>query len=356
MRYRIIHNKSLDEARRLYYSLINNSEYIKIDDNNLLIEKGYYLYTFFDGAIQGLRFFYTSNNENINGSIDIALVMSSPLSILNKITKDLKLQEIAEDIKPYNNSYLEDKKLFIKAINDKAYENAFEQIKKYKNRDNKLDIEPIKDFSRLEEKLVYEEIYIFKYAFNGNDYISIYSTANDCFYELNFPKSELFLEYVRLHGRPISAIPRNYYNLYYSIGFKVYLNVLEILKYSSEKELLKKIKKGINKESNMFNEYIEILIYYYKNNKALAYLNDNNENMRIKILYNYLALKYKKEAGIYLYNCCRLNLLERNDLYARVKYLEISYSLKGDTAKNLLYQHYSNYAYFNERKRERYSK
>ena len=42
---------------------------------------------------------------------------------------------------------------------------------------------------------------------NGVDYISIYSTANDIFYELCFPKSELFLEYVRIHGRPISNIP-----------------------------------------------------------------------------------------------------------------------------------------------------
>ena len=29
---------------------------------------------------------------------------------------------------------------------------------------------------------------------------------------------------------------------------------------------------------------------------------------------------------------------------------------KIEIAKNLLYQHYSNYAYFNERKKERYSK
>ncbi len=357
MKYRIIHNKSLNEARSLFLKLINSSEYIKIDDSKLLIEKNYYLYNFFDGAIQNLRYFYSSNNETINGSVDVSLVMSSPLSILNKITKELKLEMIDDEIEEYNkNSYLEDKKLFIRAINDKAYENAYELIKKNKNKDNKLDIEPIKDFLRLDEKKVYEEIYIFKYVHNGVDYISIYSTANDIFYELCFPKTELFLEYVRIHGRPISNIPKRYYDLYYSIGFKVYLNVLEILKYSSEKELLKKIKKGINKESSMFNEYINILIFYYKNNKALAYLDDNTNNMRIKILYNYLSLKYKKEAGLYLYNCSRLNLLDRNDLYARIKYLEISYSLKGDIAKNLLYKHYSNYAYFNERKRERYSK
>ncbi len=357
MKYRIIHNNSLEDARSLYYKLLDNSEYITLDDKNLLIEKNYYLYMFFDGAIQNLRFFYTSNNENSNGTIDVALVMSSPLSIKNRINKDMRLQEISEEIIPFNkNAYQEDKKLFITEINNKAYENAFSLIKCNKSKENKIDIEPIKDFSRLEEKYVYEEIYIFKYVLNGIDYISIYSTANNIFYDFNFPKSESFLEYVKLHGRPISHIPKSYYNLYYSIGYRVYLNVLEIFKYSNEKELLKKIKKGLNKASNMFNEYIEILIFYYKYNKALKYLDDNNDNIKIKILYNYLSLKYKKQSGVYLYNCCKLNLLDKNDLNAKLKYLEISYSLKGEIAKNLLYQHYSNYAYFNERKKERYSK
>lgn len=357
-KFKIVHDSTIGEAKEEYLATIKkeiyNNDFIEA---NLLIERSYYQYLFFDGLIQNLRFYYFNkeNNVGINSTIDVSNVMSSPLSIINGINKNIKLIEIKDNIEAFNNNeYNSFKALYIKKIEEIAFIEAFKKIKEKKNNYNNIDIEPINEFTRLDEKVLYEEIYLFRYSYNKESYLSIYSTLHKKFYEFNHPNSKLYYDYLAFHKKPIRGIPSKYYNLYYQKGFYVYLKVLNILKYTSDRDLFNKIQKGLDINSNMYNDYVDILIFYFKNVGALRYYNIADENINVRIMNSYLALKYNKDAGVFLYECSKLNLLDKNDANIRIKLLEISYHLKSDISKKYLYEYYSNYAFFNERKMVKY--
>ena len=281
--------------------------------------------------------------------------MSSPLAIINGINKNTKLIQINDNIEAFNNNeYNNFKSLYIKRLEDIAYQEAFKKIKEKKNNYNNIDIEPINEFTRLDEKIVYEEIYLFRYKYNKESYLSIYSTLHKKFYEFNFPNSKLYYDYLSFHKKPIRCIPEKYYSLYYKKGFSIYLKVLNILKYTEERDLFNKIRLGLDKNSNMYNDYVNILIFYFKNVGALWYYDINDDDINTKIMNSFLTLKYNKDAGVFLFECCKLELLEKNDINTRIKFLEISYHLKSDISKKYLYEHYSKYAFFNERKMVKY--
>lgn len=357
-KYKIVHDSTIGEAKEEYLAAIKSDLYHnEFIEANLLIERSYYLYLFFDGLIQNLRFYYSSmeNKTGINSTIDIANVMSSPLSIMNGINKNLKLIELNDEIDAYNKKEYDDfKALFINRLQEIAYEEAFKKIKEKKNSYNKVDVEPINEFTRLDEGLVYEEIYVFRYSYCKESFVSIYSTAHKKFYEINYPYSKLYYDYLALHKRPIRVIPKKYFDLYYRKGFLVYLKVLNILKYTTEKELYNKIQAGLDANSSMYSDYVDILIFYFKNTNALRHYIIDDSDLATKIMNSYLTLKYNRDAGVFLYECAKLNLLDRNDNYAKIKFLEISYHLKSDISKKYLYEYYSKYAFFNERKMVKY--
>ncbi len=203
----------------------------------------------------------------------------------------------------------------------------------------------------LEIKYIYESVYIIRYRdkTQNKDYVSIYSSYHNDFYSFDFVKSNEYLEYKRKYARPISYIPKEFIELYYADSFKVYIQTINRLRYSSKREILRKIRINTKYIDNLeYKEYLYMGIYYFKIRKYLKKIKIDSNDIKRKIYLSYLCLYHNENAGLFLFECGKLGILNNCKIGYLIGLLKISYSLGSLEAKKLLYEQYSLPRYYDE--------
>lgn len=318
-----------------------------IDESILTIEEKYFAYYNLDACINNHPYYYKNklNNEECDGQVDICYVQTDKYFILNELVKNnaIQIDDANFDIlnvESYDNCY----KKFISSLKNKALELISKKHNIKPSRYNYIDVGLFDGFSKFEEEIYFERVYIFRYKSiqKKKDFISVFSCYNKKFYQLEFPYSQEYLEYYRLYKRPIEYIPSELLDLYYKDSFKAYKSTRKKLLFEQRDVILKKIKKSLNYESySMYEDYLNSGIFYFKINRYLKKINTEDGDLKRKIYMAYLTLNYKKESGLFLYDCANLNLLDDKGNSMKIKFLECSYKLKNMRAKKILYDYYS---------------
>lgn len=201
-------NKTI--ALELFRKKINEDERFvhNIVEDLLTIEEKYIGYYFIEGSIHNHPYFYKNKNTNeyVDGKIDIHESYSDPEFILNELQK-ADAKEIEErdfiylDEQKHNKLYKE----FIQNIKDKALYNITLKHNKKPSKSIHIDIAPLDGFHTYSCTTYLEKVYIFRYRNlqKKTDFVSILSGYNQKFYELDFVRSEKYLEYLTKYKRPI---------------------------------------------------------------------------------------------------------------------------------------------------------
>ena len=348
-----------EEALELYLNSIkNDARFINDFDIDLItIEEKYNCYGFYKSFIKDLKYYIKDklNDKVINKVIDMNTEYSSSSFILNELSKD-DSSIFNEDVEIYNNdTFSNEYKFFLDKINERINKAIYEINRITPNKNVFTDIEAIKDFENYIEDLYYEKIYVIRFRGNRkNDFVSILSSVNKNFYELDFEKSLDYLEYLK-HGRLFMIVPKYYLDFYDYEAFKAFMMAKKMLVHMSKSEILAKVKVNIKNPMNaLYSEYLLLGIYYFKIRGYIKKLDINSNNLKERIYLSYLALSYNKAAGMFLYECSKLGLLEDNSIQNQLKLLNKSYSLGSMHAKKNLYLHYSSYLYFDKNKLNKY--
>lgn len=353
---------TIEEGKELYIKTIKND--IRFNHNisfdRLNIIDSYFDYYSYSLKILNLPYYLLDikKDYHIDAKIDINFMYQDPNYVLNEINRNDETEiSNTNNINLYDDKEKYFYKRVLELINIKAINNALDiNNSKYKNV--KLQIGLIDKFDECNIKKIYEHILIFYYKSleRKNDFISILSLYNKTFYKLEFEHNDSYLEFYKYHKRPNAYIPKEYLDYYYLNAYKAYLSINEKLKFETNGKILKKIKEGINyKDYSLYNDYLNLGIYYYKLNKYLSYYIYKGKTIKEKIYYAYLTLYYNKDSGLFLANCFDMDLLESKDINTKIKYLKISNSLKSLEAKTLLFKHYSSSLYYDEYKMKRYT-
>ncbi len=334
------------------------------DDMNesfLTIEEKYNCYYFFDCSIHNHAYYYNNKitNEAMDGRVDIQLSYSDKDFILNELSKKdaVEVGELKEqlfDDKKYDIVYKE----MIQSIKDKALNAITLKHNVKPSRNIHIDIGPLEGFHILITSVYYEKVYVFRYRNEQRkkDFVTVLSGYNQNFYQLEFVKSDTYLEFLNKFKRPIEYIPKDFIEYYYIDSFATYNSVNKKLEFETSKGILKKIRDNINYENySLYNDYLESGIYYFKIHKYLKKLKVVEKPLKYHIYLAYLTLKYQKESGFFLYECACLGLLHKNTIQEKIRFLEASYRLGNLEAKKHLYEHYSLPLYYNSNMVKKYS-
>jgi hypothetical protein len=352
-----------EEALSIYIDKIKkDNRYInEIDETLITVEEDYNVYYFFDADIIDHSYYYIDkeNNIKVDGKIDLYNNKSDPLFLLNNLSKydsNAKLDDFNNYI--YEEKYKEALGLFLEELKDKAITTI---CKKHNNQPSKyvhIDIDLISGFTNYKLDVYIEKVYIFRYrsTVSKKDFISILSSVSKEFYSFEFIYNNEFNKYLKLYKRPLSYIPKTFIDYYYMDGFNTYVNVNKKLEFETYKSILAKIKENIEYEDyTPYNEYLYAGIFYFKISSYLKKMNTDNNELKKKIYLAYLTLNYQASSGLFLYECATLGLLEDNSVNYKIKLLNYSYKLKNLMAKKLLYEHYKNPRYYDERLLKKYS-
>lgn len=352
-----------DEALELYINKIkSDNRFInEIDETLITIEEDYNVYYFFDADIANHSYYYIDKEKDIkvDGKIDLYNMKSDPLFLLNNLNKhdsNKKLEDYSDDL--HKEKYKEALDIFLEELKDKAITTI---CQKHNNQPSKyvhIDIDLISGFTNYKLDVYVEKVYIFRYrsSFSKKDYVSVLSSVNKEFYSFEFIYNNEFEKYLKLYKRTLSYIPKTVIDYYYIDGFNTYINVNEKLQYETYKSILKKIRENIEYEDyTPYNEYLYAGIFYFKISSYLKKLNTDSSELKKKIYLAYLTLNYQPLSGLFLYECATLGLLENNSINYRLKLLNCSYKLKNLMAKKLLYEHYKNPRYYDERLLKKYT-
>ena len=356
-------NMTKEEALELYKNKIKNDiRYVKeIDDTVITIEEGYNVYCFFDADIIDHSYYYIDKEKSIkvDGKIDLYHLKADSLFLLNNLNRydpNIKLEEYKlyvneEEYKLALNAFLEE-------LKDKALTTIYKKHNTHPSKYVHIDIDLISGFTNFKLDVYIEKIYTFRYRsmLSKNDYVSCLSTLNKEFYSFEYIYNNEYNKYFKLYKRTLSYIPKDFIDYYYIDGFNVYLNVNKKLEYETYNSILNKIKENIEYEDyTPYNEYLYAGIFYYKISSYLKKLNTDSNDLKKKIYLSYLTLNYQASSGLFLYECATLGLLENNSINYRLKLLSYSHKLKNLVAKKLLYEHYKNPRYYDEKMVKKYS-
>lgn len=356
-------NTDISSAYKFFEEEIKaNPMYDKVYNKSVLgIEEMYIAYYFFDTNINDLPYFFVNNEtgQKYNGKIDVSCLLNDSAFLLNGLNKE-DFKEINDaELNIYNKKdYGKKHKLLINKIKDKTMEIITKRHNLKKNKNIYIDVAPIEEINSFKLSIYYEKVYVIRYKYSSfrKEYICILSDYNQRFYQFDFNKSIVFLEFLKKYRTPIEPIPKDYLNDYYKEAFKVYLNTLKKLEYESYRGLLKKIKNNIDyEEYNLYIDYLTTGIFYFRIKKYLKRLNINDENIRKRIMLSYLTLNYQKSSGLFLYECAKLNLLNDSSTKRQISFLQKSFYLGSLEAKKLLYDHYNEPIYYDEQLIKRYS-
>lgn len=344
-------------------AIVSSSKFIKdINDELITIEEGYYIYCFYHGEIKDLEYLAIQNNKNIKGKIDIEHDYFSGDFLLNDLSRDMANNSI-NSLDGYNIFNMSDvikcEKFFINSIISKGEEMICKRHRVLlTNKDNKVDVVPIREFKVFNKDFYLEKVYKIHYVskFKKKNYVSIISGVTGRVYELSYIINEEYKEFLKKYKNPIVYIPNFLKEDYYEKCYKIYLKTKEELRFLSEKELYKKIKDNIeNNNHPNHEEYLLEGIFYFKKRGYLKYYNVIETNrLRITLLDLYLGLNYQNLCGYKLAEYYKLGII-LGDNKDRIKMLETSCRLGNVAAKKLLYEHYLEPKYYDEYYLKRYS-
>lgn len=356
-------NITKDEALELYKNKIKEDKrYIKeLDETILTIEEAFNVYYFFEADIVDHSYYYIDKEKSIkvDGKIDLYHIKSDSLFLLNNLSKydsNVKLEDSIDYIE--EDKYKLALNLFLDELKDKAITTICKKHNNHPSKHVHLDIDLISGFTNFKLDAYIEKVYIIRYrsVFNKNDYVSILSAVNKDFYSFEYVYNNEYNKYLKLYKRPLSYIPKTFIEYYYIDGFNVYININKKLEYETYNSILNKIKENIEYEDyTPYNEYLYAGIFYFRISSYLKKLVIDSNDLKKKIYLAYLTLSYQAGSGLFLYECATLGLLENNSINYRIKLLNYSYKLKNLMAKKLLYEHYKNPRYYDEKLVKKYS-
>lgn len=357
-----VFRKELEEAeiiKKYQTQIINNPKFeAELNEDQISISSGFLVYPAIEGNIKNLEYLVLRDGKQKTGVID------ANYSLISKdfILRELSIKNFTEEshtIGEYNIFNIKDiefyNKEFIKRILEKTERSiCIRHNLILTEKNNAIDIAPIKTFEEMNKKYYLEEVYSINYFSKKHKkpFQSLYSPLMDSFYQLDFKRSESFKAFYKEYKRPIVYIPRDYLELYYDMIFPIYLITKEELKYMKPYELLSKIKKNIKyKEYSKYDEYLNQLIFYFKRRQYLKEYTNHQKGVRMDIFYRYLTLKYNPQSGYQLAELVKNNIVDDNYL----KLLYISFKQGNSLAKKVLFEYYSEPKNYNAYYIKRYS-
>lgn len=343
--------------KKKFSDYINKSKMYKNDSDLelLMIEKKYIIYPFINGSINNLGYFYVKGSIEKNGVINGEYRLISSDFFIKELNKEkfIKTESRLDEFSLYNPEIIN------KSFNDFLYffnERVKDGICQRHNlklllKENKLDIGVIKEFDVLEKEYYLEGVYIISYLDKKKKYISIYSTLQNKFYSFDFIKNDMYLGYLKAYKKTVVAIPKEFYDLYYKISYKIYLEVLNELDYITKEDLYIKSKDNIKYKKNIkYYEYLNKLIFYYKKSKYLSIYECDEKELYHKVFFYYLTLNHNPESGYALAMLVKLGVIK--DGYTKL--LEKSFKLGSLQAKKALNEYYNKPQYYNENMIKKY--
>ncbi len=329
-----------------------------IVEDYITITKGYYVYPFIEGKIRNLEYLIIRGRKEQSGVIDTSCSFASKDFAMLELSSQ-SFQRVEKDLNEFNifnyTVIEQSDKEFIERLLERTLDTICQRHNLIlTNRENEIDISPIKDFEELNKKYFLEEIYCIDYFEKGQrkPFKSIYSCYFNDFYTLDFKKTKEYTDFLKLYKRPIVYMPTYLMDQYYDIAFRIYLETIEELKYIKVTELYTKVRKNVKyKEYSKHENYLEKLIFYFKKRSYLAFYTIKGNSLKEEIFYCYLTLKFDPQSGYRLAQLVKDHILEDNYL----SLLNTSSKLGNTLAKKTLYEYYSQPKNFNEYYIKRYS-
>ncbi len=342
--------------------LANDSRFESSFDEKLLtIEEKYIAYYFFQCNLLNHAYFFKNKQtgESFDGKMDVSYSSSDPEFVLNELVKTQAVSyDTPKEFVLDNNKYEIRFKEVIEKIKEKFLINICSKHNIKPSKAIHIDISPLEGFHDFICDTYYEKVFVFRYRNEQRkkDFVSVLSAYKKEFYQFDFVKSESFLQFLTKYKRPLEYIPSFYYDWYYKDSFMVYNQVNKRLEFDTYKGILKKIKDNIQYDSySSYEDYLKSGIYYYRIRKYLKKLPVVDKPLKYHIYLAFLTLKYQMNSGYFLYECACLNLIEKNSINDKVRFLEYSYHLGSLEAKRALYEHYSLPLYFDANMIKKYS-
>ena len=277
-------NTSLLEAYKAELTKKNKKFILDVDEDLIAITKGYYVYPFIDGMVKDLEYLIVSDHKQKSGKIDMRCNVASREFILNELnTSQFEEETISlEELNIFNHSDLQKyEDLFISVLLDRATTAICQRHNLIlTDKNNTIDIAPIRDFQEINKRFYLEEIYVMEYFEKGkrNVYKSVFSSYFNAFYTFDYLKTKEYMDFYKRFKSPVAYIPKDYIDFYYDIAYQVYLNTCEGLKYDvfycyltlkfnpqSGYQLASYVKDGILEDN-----YIKLLSYAQKQGNSLA--------------------------------------------------------------------------------------
>ncbi|MDE6655856.1 MAG: hypothetical protein K2J85_02570, partial [Anaeroplasmataceae bacterium] len=316
----------------------------QINPEQISITECFLVYPFIEGTIKNLEYLVLRDGKQKSGVIDVNCSLVSKDFLLHELsTKDFVIEPHSWN--EYNIFNVKDIEIYEKDFIERILEKTTKSICQRHNliltdRTNAIDISPIKNFEELNKRYYLEQVYVFDYFSKRHKkpYKSIYSPLKDKFYQLDFKRSEQFLNFYKLYKRPIVYVPKEYIEDYYDIAFDVFLSTSEELKYIKPSALLAKVRKNIKyKEYSKYEDYLKQLIFYFRKREYLREFTNKKTGLRLDIFYSYLTLKHNPQSGYRLAELVSSHVVEDNYL----KLLGISAKQGNTLAKKALFEYYS---------------
>ncbi len=351
-------NTSLLEAYKAELTKKNKKFILDVDEDLIAITKGYYVYPFIDGMVKDLEYLIVSDHKQKSGKIDMRCNVASREFILNELnTSQFEEETISlEELNIFNHSDLQKyDDLFISVLLDRATTAICQRHNLIlTDKNNTIDIAPIRDFQEINKRFYLEEIYVMEYFEKGkrNVYKSVFSSYFNAFYTFDYLKTKEYMDFYKRFKSPVAYIPKDYIDFYYDIAYQVYLNTCEELKYIKESDLLTKVRKNVQYEQySMHEEYLDKLIFYFRKKMYLSSYSKRSTGLKYDVFYCYLTLKFNPQSGYQLASYVKDSILEDN----YIKLLSYAQKQGNSLAKKALYEYYTNPKTYNAYYVKRYS-
>lgn len=351
-------NEVLLEAFKAELTRKNKKFVLELDEDLIAITGGYYIYPFIDGMVKDLEYLIVMDHKQKSGKLDMRCNVASKEFILNELnTSQFQEETIAlEELNIFNQSDIkkyEDK--FISLLLERTEHSICQRHNLIlTDKNNSIDIAPIREFNEINKRYYLEEVYIMEYFEKGkrNVYKSVFSSYFQKFYTFDFIKTMEYTNFYKKFRSPVAYIPKEYIDFYYDIAYQVYLNTCEELKYIKESELLAKVRKNVQyEEYSMHEEYLDKLIFYFKKKTYLSSYSKRATGLKYDVFYCYLTLKFNPQSGYQLASYVKDNIIEDN----YIKLLTCSQKQGNSLAKKALYEYYVNPQTYNAYYVKRYS-
>lgn len=346
---------SKEEVLELFDKELNKYKiYNSYKTEELNVEEKYMVYSFIEGKIKDINYFYVKNETEKNGVIDGEYLYRDKFFLLNELKTEsfILTNKTIDEFNILNNEYNKNVKLFIDGFNERVTNGICQRHNlRLTNKNTMLDVGMIKNFDEYSVNYYLEKVFVINH-YNKKNYRSVYSVLNNEFYELDYPTNDKFKDFLKTHKKSVVKIPKEYLKEYYKLSFKIWLETNEQLKYITESDMYQKAKLNIKHKKNIqYYEYLDKLIFYFRKSKYLSLYENDSKRMKDKLLFYYLTLNYNNESGLELAKLIKLGIV--NGDY--VKMLEISSNLGSIEAKNMIMEYYSNPKTYNENMLKRYS-